>query len=115
MKAIFYIILFFVVFILLTTINKYTGITKKEIFKPAGLNYIQKRMLNKCQVPTLTMAKCFENEYNECPKYNGSYKQCTNNYIPKPNTNNCECRNRTFEMCPEPYKISPKCYYKLLR
>ena len=49
-------------------------------------------------------------EFNKCPKYNGSYDQCTNNYIPDPNQKNCPCDNRTFEMCPKPFKISEKCY-----
>ena len=83
-------------------------------FTPASFNYIEKRILDKCQVPTLPGDKCFFTEYNECPRYNGSYLQCTNNYIPVPNQNNCLCNNRTFEMCPKPFKISPKCYYNNL-
>jgi len=85
--------------------------TSGDNFIPAGINYMEKRILNKCQIPTLTMEKCFFNEHYQCPKYNGSYSQCTNNYIPKPNQNNCECRNRTFEMCPKPFKVSEKCVY----
>ena len=43
MKAIFYLIIFIIIFLLLNIVNKYTGINKQEIFKQAGLNYIQKR------------------------------------------------------------------------
>ena len=71
----------------------------------------KKNPLEECKVPTLNMEQCFWSQYQECPRYNGSYQQCTNNYIPKPNTGNCECNNRTFAMCPDPYKISEKCYY----
>lgn len=86
-----------------------------DYFKPAGINYIEKRNLEACQVPTLNSDKCFFTQYQECPRYNGSYSQCTNNYIPKPDQNNCDCQNRTFEMCPSPYKISEKCYYDKLK
>lgn len=76
-----------------------------------SLKSTKKNPLEKCKVPTLNMEQCFWSQYQECPRYNGSYQQCTNNYIPKPNTGNCECNNRTFAMCPDPYKISEKCYY----
>lgn len=66
---------------------------------------------DKCQVPTLDSWQCYLSKYNECPIKNGSYLQCTNNYIPKPSTNNCNCDNRTFDMCPYPYKLSENCYY----
>lgn len=71
-------------------------------------------ILRKCQVPTLGTEKCFWSQYQECPRYNGSYQQCTNNYIPKNGTGRCDCRNRTFEMCPSPYKVSDKCVYNSL-
>lgn len=76
--------------------------------------FTKKNPLEECKVPTLNMEQCFWSQYQECPRYNGSYQQCTNNYIPKPNTGNCECNNRTFAMCPDPYKISEKCYNNLI-
>lgn len=63
-----------------------------------------------CQVPTLNMNQCYYNKFNKCPNINGSYDQCTNNYIPNPSDKNCPCMNRTFEMCPQSFKISEKCY-----
>jgi hypothetical protein len=63
-------------------------------------------------VPTLNTYQCWLSREFECPTKNGSYLQCTNNYIPKPNEKNCDCGNRTFEMCPFPYKISENKYYK---
>ena len=67
-------------------------------------------VLKMCQVPTLNMSQCYYNQFNKCPNINGSYDQCTNNYIPNPSEKNCPCMNRTFEMCPPPFKISEKCY-----
>jgi hypothetical protein len=72
----------------------------------------QGKAFRKSQVPTLNMQGCFNNRFYECNPYNGSYCQCTNNYLPSPNTGNCQCENRTFEMCPAPYKISEDKYYK---
>ena len=64
------------------------------------------------QVPTLNTYQCWLSKEFECPPKNGNYLQCTNNYIPKPDQKNCDCSNRTFEMCPFPYKISENEYYK---
>ncbi len=72
---------------------------------------IDTSILNECQVPTLNMEQCYKSKFFECPIVNGSYLQCTNNYIPKPNEYNAECDNRTFEMVPYPWKISENCYY----
>ncbi len=63
------------------------------------------------QVPTLTTDQCWKSRYFECPVANGSYLQCTNNYIPKPSQYNADCGNRTFEMTPYPWKISEDAYY----
>ena len=94
---------------------KQNGTKMGDGFIPAGLNFMERKLLDKCQVPTLSSDKCFFTEFQECPRYNGSYLQCTNNYIPKPDQNNCKCNNRTFEMCPSPFKISEKCYYENLK
>lgn len=64
------------------------------------------------QVPTSNTQQCWMSKEFECPPKNGSYLQCTNNYVPKPEQKNCDCSNRTFEMCPFPYKISENEYYK---
>ncbi len=63
-------------------------------------------------VPTLNTYQCWLSKEFECPPKDGNYLQCTNNYIPKPKQKNCDCSNRTFEMCPFPYKISENEYYK---
>jgi len=77
------------------------------ILEEAGyLNYekVDSNALNECQVPTLNTEQCYKSRFYECPIVNGSYLQCTNNYIPKPNVYNSDCGNRTFEMVPYPWK-----------
>ncbi len=88
--------------------SKMTNIDKKD-------DYFQcrKRILNECQVPTLGEEKCFFSHYYKCPRVNGSYKQCTDNYWSYDGV--CRCQNRTFEMCPSPYKISARCYQEKLK
>ena len=73
---------------------------------------VSNEVLQKCQVGNMTQQQCFENEHYECPPLNGSYEQCTNNYIPQPKNNYCECHNRWFSLCPFPYKVSEKCINK---
>ena len=68
-------------------------------------------VMKKCQVPTLNTEQCYKSREYECPIVNGTYLQCTNNYIPKPQEYNADCGNRTFDMVPSPWKISENCYY----
>ncbi len=74
-----------------------------------------KEALKACQVPTLNTEQCYKSREFECPIVNGSYLQCTNNYIPKPSEYNADCGNRTFEMVPYPWKISENCYYDKIK
>jgi hypothetical protein len=87
-----------------------------QIFEEANYtnynrNNSQINDLNKCTVPTLNTEQCYKSRYYECPIVNGTYLQCTNNYIPKPKEYNADCGNRTFDMVPYPWKISENCYY----
>ena len=91
---------------------------KKQIIEEVGFtNYFDNGNvpeydnLDKCQVPTLNTEQCYKSRFYECPIVNGSYLQCTNNYIPKPDNFNAPCENRTFEMTAYPKKISENCYY----
>ncbi len=68
--------------------------------------------LQEAQIPTLTQEECFLNEYCNCPRYQGTYEQCTNNYKHKPNQDFCTCNNRNFELCPWPFKILEGKYVK---
>lgn len=62
------------------------------------------------KMPNVGGLRCLLTEYNRCPKFDGSYKQCTNNYIPTPKYGNCPCHNRTFEMCPQKWKVAESVY-----
>ena len=105
------IILFMTIFIIAYSVNKlvlkeYEMIGYENYYNPSKLND-----LRECQVPTLNTEQCYKSRYYECPIINGTYLQCTNNYIPKPNVYNADCGNRTFDMTPYPWKISENCYY----
>jgi len=68
-------------------------------------------ILDESQVPNLSTDQCYKSRFFECPIVNGSFLQCTNNYVPKPKEYNADCGNRTFEMVPYPWKISENSYY----
>jgi len=115
------IIQFIIIFVILTLLWLYLlQIREKNlesIFEEAGFvnsnhkNQDIENILSSCQVPNLNTEQCYKSKFFECPIVNGSYLQCTNNYIPKPNEYNADCSNRTFEMVPYPWKISENCYY----
>ena len=112
----FWILIIFI-FILLACISRNMNkesnknISKENFLLNANKDMNLLKNLNSCQVPNLTTEQCYKSRFYECPIVNGSYLQCTNNYIPKPNMYNADCGNRTFEMVPYPWKISENCYY----
>jgi hypothetical protein len=104
----FWILIIFI-FILLACISR--NMSKENFLLNTNKDMNLLKNLNSCQVPNLTTEQCYKSRFYECPIVNGSYLQCTNNYIPKPNMYNADCGNRTFEMVPYPWKISENCYY----
>jgi len=96
-------------------IIKITEETGYSNYRHENQNYSKEKAnidaLNTCMVPTLNTEQCYKSRFYECPIVNGSYLQCTNNYIPKPNEYNADCGNRTFDMVPYPWIISENCYY----
>lgn len=102
------------IFIILSSIKKYTN-NKLLDNTSEQSNYFecQKNALLNCQIPTVSQKNCYLSKYYKCPKVNGTYLQCTNNYWSYDNV--CKCENRTFEMCPYPYKIDGVCYQKKLK
>ena len=112
----FWILIIFI-FILLACISRNMNkesnknMSKENFLLNANKDMNLLKNLNSCQVPNLTTDQCYKSRFYECPIVNGSYLQCTNNYIPKPNMYNADCGNRTFEMVPYPWKISENCYY----
>ena len=132
-----FIILIVIIILYMKKINKYdierylnianfsnifgTNSNNKTVYKPHNMpprsNYENefkipnKEALETCQVQTLNTEQCYKSKFFECPIVNGSYLQCTNNYIPKPTQYNADCSNRTFDMVPYQWKISENCYY----
>jgi hypothetical protein len=68
----------------------------------------------RCHVPTLNSTQCWQSRFFECPVTNGSYAQCTNNYVRLPKNGNapCETGRAGFEMAPPKMKLSENCYYQ---
>lgn len=114
---VYFIITFVILLILWLLLLNLRNNNIKKIFENIGFQnseniiYPKINNLKSCQVPTLNTEQCYKSRYYECPIVNGSYSQCTNNYIPKPTQYNADCGNRTFDMVPSPWKISENCYY----
>ena len=106
-----YLLLVVIIILLLLIFNNKGKLLKEKFVKDS----FKELNLNSCQVPTLNTEQCYKSRYYECPIANGSYLQCTNNYIPKPTEYNSDCGNRTFDMVPYPWKISENCYYNKIR
>ena len=112
-----FIIIFFILILLWLYLLHIRKKNLEIIFEEAGFankNYNDQdieNILSSCQVPSLNTDQCYKSKFFECPIVNGTYLQCTNNYIPKPKEYNADCSNRTFEMVPYPWKISENCYY----
>ncbi len=71
----------------------------------------------RCHVPALNTQQCWQSRHFECPVTNGSYAQCTNNYVRIPSGEKggnapCETGRAGFEMAPPKMKISENCYYQ---
>jgi len=111
MSKYIYWILVIMIFLLLTSANKNSSMINHSLNEKFTKDSSKEMNLNSCQVPTLNTYQCYKSRYYECPIANGSYLQCTNNYIPKPNEYNADCGNRTFDMVEYPWKISENCYY----
>lgn len=70
------------------------------------------KAINDSQSPTLTSEGYYRKRFEQCNPYNGSYCQCTNNYIPLPTVGMCQAYNRGMEVCPYPYKVPPADVYE---
>lgn len=82
---------------------------KDEKFQIHHTNCL-KQLENKCYNDPLTTAKCWATKDFPCPKYNGSYQQCTNNF--KHQVNIADCLERSYYYSPEDERLSEKCVYK---
>ena len=109
---IYILFIIFLILLILVLYNKNKKLSEKFNYNNYNdNNNILLKNLNTCQIPTINSEQCYKSRFYECPIVNGTYLQCTNNYIPKPNMYNADCANRTFDMVPYPWKISENCYY----
>lgn len=99
--------------IILLIIVEYTNQPTITILTPFNQDHESccdlKQIMTKCRIPDVNQQLCYFTKDPLCPRYNGSYKQCTNNYLPPQNTPTCPCNNRTFRLCPLKYKVSQRC------
>ncbi len=91
-------------------ISEYGALDKQT----APITLAEEDAFVRCHVPSLNTQQCWESRFFQCPVINGSYVQCTNNYLPLPKYGNapCETGRAGFEMAPPKYKISEDCYYQ---
>lgn len=83
--------------------NIYSNRNGNENFNISKIN------VEKCYSSPLTRAKCYQTDYYPCPKKNGSFMQCTNNF--KHKTNIANCYERTYYFSPYKQRLSKKCVY----
>jgi len=69
-----------------------------------------KNITQSCYNEPLRSDKCWATQVFPCPKYNGSYMQCTNNFIHPVNMTNCQ--ERSYEYAPKDERLSEKCVYQ---
>lgn len=76
------------------------------------LNLENKNAMKKCRVPYMNTQRCYENEFEPCPKFNGSYNQCTNNYYVDSGISKYRCAKQFYpEITPANLYVSDKCYF----
>ena len=100
----YFIIIFILIFIFILGGRYYY-----EKFQPYQNNFL-KGLEKKCYSNPLTSAKCYITKSWPCPKDNGSYKQCTNNF--RRVVNIADCSERSYHYSPKDERLSEKCIYK---
>ena len=73
-------------------------------------NKFMKCLEKNCYNTPLTGAQCQMTKNCPCPRLNGSYMQCTDNFKHKVNIANC--RERSYYYSPHSERLSEKCVYK---
>lgn len=63
----------------------------------------------KATVTTMPASLYYKNRFQQCSPYNGSYCQCTNNYIPLPAVGLCQPNGWNEDVCP--YRVKPATIY----
>jgi len=63
----------------------------------------------KASFSTLPASLYYKYRFQQCNPYNGSYCQCTNNYVPLPPVGLCQPNGWNEDVCP--YKVKPSTMY----
>jgi hypothetical protein len=88
-----------------------TPLFSEKFFPEKKIKKCLQNIIPNVQIPTLNSEGYYKLRFQQCNPYNGSYCQCTNNYIPLPTVGYCQPYNRGMEVCPYPLKVSPKALY----
>lgn len=80
----------------------------KEVFQIENSSCMD-QLENQCYNDPLTLAKCWATKAFPCPKDNGSYMQCTNNYPREVNI--ADCLERSYYYSSKDERLSEKCVY----
>jgi hypothetical protein len=83
------------------------------------MNKIKNNLLNDCLLTseeksnflTLPASLYYKYRFQQCNPYNGSYCQCTNNYIPLPPVGYCQANGWNEDVCPYKYRVKPSYMY----
>jgi hypothetical protein len=83
------------------------------------MNKIKNNLLNDCLLTseeksnflTLPTSLYYKYRFQQCNPYNGSYCQCTNNYIPLPPVGYCQTNGWNEDVCPYQYRVKPSEMY----
>lgn len=109
MYLIFIAVIIVVIFFILLQINPNPKHKKDEDFQINPEPCVKKIEKN-CYNDPLTLDKCWHTKAFPCPKDNGSYMQCTNNF--KRDVNIADCLERTYYYSAKDERLSEKCVYK---
>jgi len=76
------------------------------------LKEIIEKAKRKSKFSSIPASGYYKYRYNQCNPYNGSYCQCTNNYIPLPPIGKCQENGWMEDVCPYEYRLKPSSYYQ---
>jgi hypothetical protein len=86
--------------------GSYMNKVKGDILKSCLLKANENAM-----VTTLPASLYYKYRFQQCNPYNGSYCQCTNNYVPLPPVGLCQPNGWNEDVCPYQYRVKPSAMY----
>jgi hypothetical protein len=86
--------------------DSYSQQVKDRVLKGCLLDANEKAI-----TPTLSASLYYKYRFQQCNPYNGSYCQCTNNYIPLPPVGMCQPNGWNEDVCPFKYRVKPSDMY----